>query len=71
MTINVKAKIIPEFVVRNEGNDISIQLRVACIGNGYLVKTGKAPVYYATKEEMAEAVYLGLLQLNSEEKPKA
>ena len=56
--------IVPEFVVRRDNNDISIQLRVSCIGNGYLVKTGGSPIYYATKEDMAKAVYLGLLKLN-------
>ena len=61
---NITEAIVPEFVIRRDGNDISIQLRVSCIGNGYLVKTVGAPHYYAAKEEMAKAVYLGLLQLN-------
>lgn len=67
MTTTTEAPIVPEFVIRKDGNDISVQLRVSCIGNGYLVKTGGAPLYYAAKEEMAKAVYLGLLQLNVNE----
>jgi hypothetical protein len=66
MTTSTEAPIVPEFVVRRDGTDISVQLRVSCIGNGYLVKTGGAPIYYATKEDMAKAVCLGLLNLNSQ-----
>jgi len=58
-----QALIVPVLVVRKDGNDTSTQLRISCIGNGYLVKTGNTPIYYATKEDMAKAVYLGLLSL--------
>ncbi len=58
-----QALIVPVFVVRKDGSDTSTQLRISCIGNGYLVKTGNTPIYYATKEDMAKAVYLGLLNL--------
>jgi hypothetical protein len=64
MTTSTEALIVPEFVVRRDGTDISIQLRVTSIGNGYLVKTGGTPLYYATKEGMAKAVYAGLLKMS-------
>jgi hypothetical protein len=62
-----KEKIVPQFVVRKDGNDLSTQIRIAAIGNGYLVKTGKTPIYYPTKQEMAEAVFAGLLQIKLED----
>jgi len=68
MTTSTEAPIVPEFVIRRDGTDISVQLRVSCIGNGYLIKTGGAPLYFATKEGMAKAVYAGLLNLKDSQK---
>ena len=65
MTTTTEAPIVPEFVIRRDGNDISVQLRVSCIGNGYLIKTGGTPLYFATKEGMAKAVYAGLLKMDN------
>ncbi len=50
-----------EFIVRNEPNDTSIQVRVQKIGNGYVVKTGNLPVYFPTIEEAAQAIKDGLI----------
>lgn len=50
-----------EFVVREEPNDTSIQIRVQKIGNGYVVKTGNLPVYFPTIEEAAQAIKDGLI----------
>ena len=50
-----------EFVVRNEPNDVSVQIRIQKIGNGYVVKTGMSPVYYPTIEEAAQAIKDGLV----------
>lgn len=50
-----------EFVVRDEPNDVSVQIRIQKIGNGYVVKTGKSPVFYPTIEEAAQAIKDGLV----------
>jgi len=50
-----------EFVVRNEPNDVSVQIRIQKIDNGYVVKTGMSPVYYPTIEEAAQAIKDGLV----------
>jgi hypothetical protein len=50
-----------EFVVRNDPNDVSIQIRIQKIGNGYVVKTGKSPVFYSTIEEAAICIKDGLI----------
>ena len=50
-----------EFVVRDEPNDVSVQIRIQKIGNGYVVKTGKSPVFYPTIEEAAQAIKEGLV----------
>ena len=50
-----------EFVVREEPNDTSIQVRVQKIGNGYVVKTGNLPIYFPTIEEAAQAIKDGLI----------
>jgi hypothetical protein len=50
-----------EFVVREEPNDTSIQIRVQKIGNGYVVKTGNLPVYFPTIQEAAQAIKDGLI----------
>jgi hypothetical protein len=54
-------KVIPQFVVRDEQNDYSTQVRVQRISNGFVVRTGSEPVFYATIEQAAEAVRLGLI----------
>lgn len=50
-----------EFVVRSEPNDVSVQIRIQKIGNGYVVKTGKSPVFYSTIEEAAISIKDGLI----------
>lgn len=50
-----------EFVVRNEPNDVSVQIRIQKIGNGYVVKTGISPVFFHTIEEAAQAIKDGLV----------
>lgn len=52
----------PEFVVCHKPNDVSTQIRVQKIGNGFVVKSGRKPFFYGTIEETAEAIVHGLLQ---------
>ena len=54
---------LPEIVVREDNNDISIQIRVQRVANGFLVRTGKAPVFYSTIDETATAISSGLVQI--------
>ena len=54
---------LPEIVVREDNNDISIQIRVQRVANGFLVRTGKAPVFYFTIDETAAAISSGLVQI--------
>jgi len=53
-----------QLIVRNEPNDVSVQLRVQQIGNGFVVKTGKSQVYYATIVEAADAIRQVLISAN-------
>lgn len=52
---------VPELVIKEELNDVSAQLRVQKIENGFLVRAGKTPVFYKSIAEAAEAVKLALL----------
>lgn len=54
-------KTIPKFVVRDDANDISTQVRVQLITNGFIVRTGAEPIHYPDIESAAEAVKQGLL----------
>lgn len=55
---------IPKFIVRDDANDISTQVRVQLITNGFIVRTGADPVHYPNIESAAEAVKKGLLAAN-------
>jgi len=57
---------IPEFVVRNDANDVSTQIRVQRIGNGFVVKTGLDPIFYSTIQEAAQAIAQGLVETDWE-----
>jgi exosome complex RNA-binding protein Csl4 len=59
--------LVPKFVVNGERNDVSTQVRVQRIVNGYVVKTGDKPIHYLTIEESAEAVKRGLMKAFCEE----
>ena len=53
----------PELVVREDANDVSVQIRVQKVANGFLVRTGKVPIYYATIEAAADAARAGLIEV--------
>jgi hypothetical protein len=60
------SKQIPDFIVRNEVNDTSTQLRIQKIGNGFVVKAGIEPIFYPTIEDAADAIYHGVLAIEWE-----
>ena len=37
-------------------NDISVSLRITKAANGFILKTGDAPIVYSSIEELAEAL---------------
>lgn len=51
----------PKFDVKKERNDVSTQVRVQQLENGFVVRTGGKPIHYPTIEEAAEAVKAGLI----------
>lgn len=53
----------PELVVREDANDVSVQIRVQKVANGFLVRAGKVPIYYATIEAAADAARAGLIEV--------
>jgi hypothetical protein len=53
----------PEIIVREDNNDISIQIRVQRVANGFLVRTGRAPIYYPNIEKAAAAISSSLIQI--------
>ncbi len=53
----------PEIVVREDNNDISVQIRIQRVANGFLVRTGRAPVFYPPIDEAAAAISTGLVQI--------
>lgn len=53
---------IPELVVREDPNDVSAQIRVQRIENGFLVRAGKTPIFYSSIEEAADAVKASLIR---------
>ena len=59
----ISAEHIPKLIVRDEQNDVSTQLRIQQIANGFVVRSGGDPIFYPTLEEAAEAVRLGILQI--------
>jgi hypothetical protein len=59
--------LVPKFVVKGERNDVTTQVRVQQIANGYVVKAGDKPIHYSTIEESAEAVKRGLIKAFCEE----
>jgi hypothetical protein len=54
-------KNVPKFDVKSERNDISTQVRVQQLENGFVVRTGNKPIHYPTIEEAANAVKDGLI----------
>jgi len=59
----ISADHIPKLIVRDEQNDVSTQLRIQQIANGFVVRSGGDPIFYPNIEEVAEAVRLGILQI--------
>jgi hypothetical protein len=55
---------LPELIVREETNDVSVQIRVQRIENGFLVRAGKTPVFYVDIETAAEAIKSALIKTN-------
>jgi hypothetical protein len=55
---------MPNFVVTHEGNDVTTSVRITKIQNGFILRTGDKPIFYATIGEVADAVKAGLLQLD-------
>lgn len=53
---------IPDLIVRDEPNDVSIQIRIQKIENGFLVRAGGLPVFYANIETTADAISKALLK---------
>ena len=54
----------PKFDVKKERNDVSTQVRVQQLENGFVVKTGNRPIHYPTIKEAADAVRDGLIAAN-------
>ena len=66
-------KKVPKFEVKSERNDVSTQIRVQQLENGFVVRTGNKPIHYPTIEEAANAVKDGLIAatwLNGEKHDK-
>ena len=59
---SVSEYIVPKFVIKEERCDVSTQVRIQQISNGYVVKTGGLPIHYSTIEEAAEALKRGLMK---------
>ncbi len=55
---------VPNLQVRKDTNDISTQIRIQKIANGFVVR-GHAgtPIHYESQEKLAEAVKVGILRL--------
>lgn len=49
------------FVVNVDSNHESTHLRIQKIGNGFLVRTGKAPIFYENIRSVADAISDGLI----------
>ena len=47
--------------VQTAPNDVSAQLRIQRIRNGWLLKTGDTPVYYENVQELAAAVSAAII----------
>lgn len=47
--------------VQTTPNDVSAQLRIQRIRNGWLLKTGDTPVYYENVQELAAAVSAAII----------
>jgi len=59
------SKDIPTITVNKDKNDVSVQVRVLKIKNGYLVRGGHGsgePVHYSTVEEAADATKQGIIR---------
>lgn len=50
-----------ELVVKEEFNDVSVQIRLQRIENGFLVRAGKTPVFYPEIKDAADAIRTALL----------
>lgn len=54
---------IPEFpMVNNSPQDQGVSVRVNTMDNGYAVRTGGQPIFYATARQAADAVAAGIYQ---------
>lgn len=52
---------VPKFDVKKDRNDVTTQVRVQQLENGFVVRTGGKPIHYSTIEDAAEAVKQGLI----------
>ena len=51
------------FVVNVDSNNESTHLRIQKIGNGFVVRTGRTPVFYGDMQSAANAIKEGLTAL--------
>jgi len=51
-----------------EKNDISVSLRVTKAANGFILKTGDAPIVFSTIHELSDALSEALKKVDWEEK---
>lgn len=56
---------IPKFSLIKDGHDISTQVRIVCVANGFLVRTGGSPpVHYSSIAAVIRGISAGLKQLD-------
>ena len=54
---------IPQLKVnKKDKNDVSISLRITKAANGFILKTGEAPIVYSSLEELAKALSEALIK---------
>ncbi len=54
-------KPVPKFLVREDQSDVSTQVRVQQIVNGFVIRTGADPIFYPDIESAADAIRDGLI----------
>lgn len=54
----------PELRFRENKGEIYLQVRVQRIGNGYMLKSGGAPIFFPTLLELARSLSDGLQELD-------
>lgn len=53
-----------KLVVKKNGNDTGVHIRVQKIINGFVIRSASGPVHCASIEEVAETIKRGLLTAN-------